>query len=59
MHTLVETVSVEGEPAPRGEVLATNAYRRGPRGWEMILHHASAQAPAARGAGEAPSGTVH
>ena len=41
-HTLIETVSVPGAPVSRGQVAATNAYRRRADGrWEMVMHHAS------------------
>ena len=56
VHTLLEEVSVAGEPQPRGTVLATNVYRRTAAGWEMLMHHASphrAETP------PAPGGAVH
>lgn len=36
-----EHISVANEAKPRPPILATNAYRLTPRGWRMILHHAS------------------
>ena len=51
VHSLHENITVGGESAPRGPMLATNVYQRSPAGWRMILHHSSpapAQADATR-----------
>lgn len=62
IHTLHETLSVPGNPTPRGPIIATNIYLRTERGWRIVLHHAS-PGPAAperppsgplRGRGNAP-----
>jgi ketosteroid isomerase-like protein len=48
VHILVEQVSVN---APTGaeyaSCYATNVYHKGPAGWRMVLHHASAAPPEA------------
>lgn len=50
IHTVIEGVTAsEGAPA---HLLATNVYVKTPRGWRIVLHHASV-AP-----GAAPSDTV-
>lgn len=48
---LYEHIQVVGEEKPRPPMLATNVYRRGDRGWRLILHHAS---PAVVAVAEAP-----
>ena len=43
VHSLIEQVSVQGEQS--SEIVhcyATNIYHKGPTGWRMIMHHASA-----------------
>lgn len=42
MHSVLEHVSVEGEERLQPPLVATNVYMRGPYGWKMVLHHASA-----------------
>lgn len=51
VHSLIEQVAVIGKEEARAPVVATNVYVRGPLGWRMIVHHASAAPPAAH---EAP-----
>lgn len=41
VHSLQENFLIQGENRPRGAVVATNVYQRGPAGWRMIVHHAS------------------
>jgi len=45
VHSLVERIGVEGKEETRAPVVATNVYLRGPLGWRMIVHHASASPP--------------
>ncbi|HEX8989736.1 MAG TPA: nuclear transport factor 2 family protein [Rhodocyclaceae bacterium] len=47
VHSLIERISVVGKDEPHAPVVATNVYVRGPLGWRMIVHHASAAPPAA------------
>ncbi len=43
MHSLIEQVSVQGpESSEIVHCYATNIYHKGPTGWRMIMHHASA-----------------
>ncbi len=46
VHSLIERINVVGKEDPRAPVVATNVYVRGPLGWRMIVHHASAAPPA-------------
>lgn len=41
LRLVEEIIHVVGEAVPRAPILVTNVYRRGPRGWRMVLHHAS------------------
>lgn len=45
VHSLIEHVGIKGEPAQQAPVVATNVYARGPTGWRMVVHHASAAPP--------------
>lgn len=55
VHTVIEgTTAATGEPA---HLLATNVYVKTPRGWRIVLHHASV-APGAAPA-EAPGQILH
>lgn len=45
VHSLVERINVVGKEDARAPVVATNVYVRGPLGWRMIVHHASAAPP--------------
>lgn len=47
VHSLIERIGVVGKEETRAPVVATNVYVRGPLGWRMIVHHASAAPPAA------------
>jgi hypothetical protein len=47
IHSLNEQCSAAGDRASRPLLIVTNVYLRGPLGWHMVLHHASA-APAAQ-----------
>jgi uncharacterized protein (TIGR02246 family) len=47
VHSLIERISVEGKNETRAPVVATNVYVRGPLGWRMVVHHASAAPPQA------------
>lgn len=40
IHTVHENIVSPGEPR-RNVIVATNAYLLTPRGWRMLLHHAS------------------
>lgn len=39
-HTLVQTLSIDGEPADL-TIAATNVFVRGADGWRLLVHHAS------------------
>lgn len=42
-HTLVEQVTVKSaESTEVAYCYATNVYHKGPRGWRLVMHHASA-----------------
>ena len=41
VHSLHESILVQGEARARAPAVATNAYLRTGNGWRMILHHAS------------------
>jgi len=46
VHSLVEEISVQGtEHTEVAHCYATNIYHKGPTGWRLVMHHASA-APA-------------
>ncbi len=47
IHSLSERCSAAADRATRPALIVTNVYLRGPLGWHMVLHHASA-APAAQ-----------
>jgi ketosteroid isomerase-like protein len=47
VHSLIERIGVVGKDETRAPVVATNVYVRGPLGWRMVVHHASAAPPAA------------
>lgn len=55
-HNVLETLYVGDDPTPHGPMLATNIYMRGPAGWRMVSHHASAasEPPAHEENGAAP-----
>ena len=43
VHSLVETISVSNEGAAEiAHCYATNVYHKGPTGWRLVMHHASA-----------------
>ena len=42
VHSVVDTLYVDGNPTPHGPILSTNVYQRGARGWRLILRHTSA-----------------
>ncbi|MDD5250443.1 MAG: nuclear transport factor 2 family protein [Rhodocyclaceae bacterium] len=46
VHSLIERIGVVGNDETRAPVVATNVYVRGPLGWRMVVHHASAAPPA-------------
>ena len=48
-HSLIETITVQGPEGPaQAFCFATNVYHKGPTGWRLVMHHASA-APAQAG----------
>ncbi|MHA7601343.1 YybH family protein [Alicycliphilus sp. T452] len=57
VHSVLEHVSVMLPDGP-GEavVCATNVYHKTPRGWRLVVHHAS---PGAAGEGAAPAAAAH
>lgn len=44
VHHVVQTFYAGDDPAPKSHVLATNVFQRGPLGWRLLAHHASAAA---------------
>lgn len=43
VHSLVETISVSNEGATEiAHCYATNVFHKGPAGWRLVMHHASA-----------------
>ncbi len=66
VHTVVERVPVAAGGSVRDAiVVATNVYVKGPRGWKLVVHHAS-PGSAAQGAAEgeaefvaSPGSTLH
>lgn len=42
VHNVVEHIAVEGEKRLQPPMIATNVYIRGPLGWRLVTHHASA-----------------
>ena len=43
VHSLVETISVRNEGAAEiAHCYATNVFHKGPTGWRLVMHHASA-----------------
>ncbi len=62
VHAVVERVPVATSGGPRDAfVVATNVYVKGPRGWKLVVHHAS---PGTAVEGEAersasPGSTLH
>ena len=55
VHSVVEHVTVADDPRPANAVLSTNIYLLTDRGWRLLVHHASALAPAAGPRETAPS----
>lgn len=45
VHSVVEFVGVEDNPAQHAPVVATNVYVCGASGWRLIVHHASPAPP--------------
>jgi ketosteroid isomerase-like protein len=45
VHSLMERITVAGKEETHAPVVATNVYVRGPLGWRMVVHHASAAPP--------------
>ena len=45
IHSVVEQVVIEGENTLGTPVVATNIFLRGPLGWRLAVHHASAAPP--------------
>jgi ketosteroid isomerase-like protein len=41
VHNLIEHVHREGKASVDVHVLATNVFLKTPRGWRMVIHHAS------------------
>lgn len=41
IHNLVEEINRSGEQSQEMHILTTNAYIKTPRGWRIVLHHAS------------------
>ena len=45
VHSVVETLYLGDEKTPHGPMLSTNVFQRGPHGWRLLSHHASAANP--------------
>lgn len=61
VHSLIEEITVHGtETTEIAYCYATNVYHRGPTGWRLVMHHASA-APAQVNAFDLPDtpGLLH
>lgn len=41
VHSLLQHVSVEGDDTITPPLITTNVYMRGPRGWQLLVHHTS------------------
>lgn len=41
VHSLLQHVSVEGDDTIAPPLITTNVYTRGPRGWQLLVHHTS------------------
>lgn len=54
VHSLQESISVQGQGGTSVAVVATNIYLRTGNGWRMIVHHASALPQGSRPAQQAP-----
>ncbi len=61
VHSVVETLYVDGNPTPHGPILSTNVYQRGAHGWRLILRHTSAGTESENGGetGSTQHHTVH
>ena len=59
VHNVVEHVTLAGDEQRQATLVATNAYVRGPRGWRMVLHHASPAAEVSASPLERAPRTVH
>ncbi len=46
VHSMVLRIGVVGKDETQAPVVVTNVYVRGPLGWRMVVHHASAAPPA-------------
>lgn len=42
IHSVHETLTASGDRSSRPVLAVTNVYVRGPLGWHLVLHHASA-----------------
>lgn len=58
VHSVHEMISVAGEKAASGPVVATNVYQRTAEGWRMIAHHGSLVPGEARPSRDGPQ-TLH
>ena len=58
VHSVVEHISIEGQPTVIDPVLATNVYVLSDTGWHLWLHHAGAL-PAAAQSDQGPVPTLH
>jgi ketosteroid isomerase-like protein len=45
IHSVVETITIEGQEDNLTPVVATNIFLKGPLGWRLVLHHASPSPP--------------
>ena len=41
VHSLLQHVSVEGDDSIAPPLITTNVFTRGPRGWQLLVHHTS------------------
>ena len=60
VHSLIERVEVMTDSGPaQAYVLATNVFHKGPQGWRIVAHHASAAAQEALQIVPAAPQTLH
>jgi ketosteroid isomerase-like protein len=59
VHNVVEEIVLPGTEGEIAHISATNVYFKGPTGWRLVLHHASAAASNEMEDLAAASGTLH
>lgn len=60
VHSVYEYITVTGQGRAHTPMIATNVYQHTPRGWRMVMHHASPAPASAAEADDPPStNTLH